>query len=356
MPKVSVIVPVYNSEKYLKECLESLVNQTLHDMQIILIDDGSTDSSGEICKEYEKIYSNFEYHYKVNGGTASARNVGLKYATGEYIGFVDSDDWIDACMFETMYKNAKKSDADILYCIMPGLTDYVFLKPGVYRVEKLKADIYPAILPHVTTTGTFRTVDWGNCSRLFKGDLIRKNKIRFYDKSRRCEDFAFAVECALYSSCYCVINEGELYHYRPNENSKSRSYTKNMWASIRSLMEYMKKITNEYEPYDFGLAIEFCVFYFCCSVIRNEMKLKNRKECVNKIDEILNDSLCREAVEKITPAGMNEEYTNIYSYVLKKDAKGLCKFLRQLAWKKKYIALILHNDIVRSLYLKFKGR
>lgn len=355
MPKVSVIVPVYNIEKYLLECLESLAKQTLDDIQVILIDDGSKDSSGEICKKFIESHPGFEYHYKENGGTASARNLGLKYATGEYIGFVDSDDWVDERLFETMYRNAKESDADILYCIMPGLTDYVLLETRVYETEEIKSCIYPAILPHVTSTGTFRTVDWGNCSRIFKGDMIRKNHIQFYEKSRRCEDFAFSVECALYAKCYRVINEGELYHYRPNENSKSRSYTKNMWKSIRSLMEYVKKITTEYGDYDFNMAVEMCIFYFCCNVVRNEMRVRNKKERIERIVEILSDSLCRESVEKISINGMNKEYKGIYSYMLDKDAKGMSEFLERLAWKKKYISPILNNDMIRKVYLKIRG-
>lgn len=356
MAKVSVIVPVYNIEKYLQECLESLVCQTLDDIQVILIDDGSKDSSREICKKFVEKYSGFEYHYKENGGTASARNLGLEYACGEYVGFVDSDDWIETDMFEKMYQKAKVSDADILYCIMHGLNDYVRLEEGVYDKNRIKSDIYPAILPHITSTGTFRTVDWGNCSRLFKNDLIQQNHVRFYDKSRRCEDFAFSVECALHAKHYTVINEGELYHYRPNENSKSRSYTNNMWISIRSLMTYIKKITSEYLEYDFDNAVDMCIFYFCCSVIRNEMKIKDKKERIAKLEEVLIDPLCKEAVKKIVSNGMNKEYANIYSYVLKEDAEGLSQFLKRLAWKKKYISPVLKNEMIRKLYLRIRGK
>lgn len=355
MAKVSVIVPVYNIEKYLQECLDSLVKQTLDDIQVILIDDGSKDRSGDICKKFVEEHPNFEYHYKENGGTASARNMGLNYAVGEYIGFVDSDDWVDEQMFEIMYRNAKESDADILYCVMPGLTDYVVLDSGLYNKEEMKSYIYPAILPHVIETGTFRTVDWGNCSRIFKGDLVRKNNIGFYEKSRRCEDFAFAVECALHANSYRVINEGELYHYRPNENSKSRAYTKNMWKSIRSLMTYIKQITSEYQEYDFGNAVDMCIFYFCCSVIRNEMKVKNKQERIVKIEEIVKDSLCRESVNKISSDGMNKEYKSFYTYILKEDAAGISKYLQRLAWKKKYVTPVLKNEIVRKVYLKIRG-
>lgn len=358
--KISVIVPIYNIEKYLQDCLDSLASQTLPEIQVLLIDDGSIDSSAEICKRFIESHSNFEYYYKENGGTASARNEGLKHVTGEYIGFVDSDDWIEQQMFETMYKKARESEADILYCIMPGLADYVCPEARVYSGKEIRDIFYPAILPHVTASGTFRAVDWGNCSRIFRTSLVRNHDIQFYEKSRRCEDFAFAVECTLYAKCYRIIDEGELYHYRPNENSKSRSYTRNMWKSIRSLMLYMQKILNGCDDFDFGCAMNFCIFYFCTNVIRNEAKVKNKKERIQKINEILCDSLCMEAVSQISNKGMNKEYSGIYQYVKNRDARGLSRFLERLAWKKKYLYpvsnVVLKNKYIKRVYLKICGK
>ena len=357
-PSVSVIVPIYNIEKYLLGCLESIAAQTLDHIQVLLIDDGSQDRSGEICKEFIKTHPNFEYYYKENGGTASARNVGLEHATGEYIGFVDSDDWIEADMYEKMYDAARDNHADILYCIMPGLTDYVLLDSGSYEKEEIISYIYPQILPHVISTGTFRTVDWGNCSRLYRGDIIRDHGIRFYEKSRRCEDFAFAVECTLYANRYTVIDEGELYHYRPNENSKSRSYTKNMWKSIRALMKYMIKMTNNYEEYDFTQAMQTCVFYFCTSVIRNELRANPKKMQIKKINQVIQDPVCRKALEVTTPKGMNKEYQNLYRLMQKGNGAHLRRYLINLSYRKKYLAPILSslvkNKWIKKIYTKIR--
>ena len=117
--KVSVIIPVYNTEDYLKECIESLVNQTLREIEILIVNDGSTDSSLEIMKEFKNKYPNIiKIFDKVNGGQASARNYALSFAQGEYLGFVDSDDWVDITMYEEMYEKAEKEDADIVICDM----------------------------------------------------------------------------------------------------------------------------------------------------------------------------------------------------------------------------------------------
>ena len=118
MPKVSVIVPVYNVEKYLPTCVESLVNQTLEDIEIILVSDASPDGSNIIMADYEKNYSNKVkcIYLKENIKQGGARNRGLEIATGEYVTFVDSDDYVDDTMFEKMYKEAIRENYDIVYC------------------------------------------------------------------------------------------------------------------------------------------------------------------------------------------------------------------------------------------------
>lgn len=359
-PKISVIVPVYNIEKYLMECLESIAAQTLEGIQVLLIDDGSKDSSGQICKDFIAAHPNFEYYHKENGGTATARNLGLSLARGEYIGFVDSDDWIEPNMFETMYRAVKEADADIIYCRMAGLADYVDFPDGVYRAEEIRSVLYPELLPHVVPTGTFRTVDWGNCSRLYRRSMVHGGNIHFCEKSRRCEDFAFSVECAIHADSYVVLDAGELYHYRPNENSKSRSYSKNMWHSIRSLMMYMLEFTGKCKTYDFSDAMQMCIFYFCTQVIRNEMRLHQGNQRIENIRQIVTDPLCISAVNAVSNAGMNRDYMTMHGLVKKQDAAGLNRYLKQQSFKKRYVMPVLEklfrNQAIRKLYQKLRRR
>lgn len=114
--KISVIVPVYNTQVYLKRCLDSLVNQTLKEIEIIIINDGSTDNSQLIIDEYAKKYDNVKSYNKTNGGISSARNMGILKATGEYLSFIDSDDYIDKNALKKMYDKAKKENLDIVVC------------------------------------------------------------------------------------------------------------------------------------------------------------------------------------------------------------------------------------------------
>ena len=130
MPKVSVIVPVYNVEKYIEKCANSLINQTLSDIEIIFVNDGSTDGSIQIIEQYE---NNFKEKVKCvskdNGGLSSARNYGIPYATGEYIAFLDSDDYVELDMYETMYNKAKEDDFDMVEC------DFIWEYPNKSKID-----------------------------------------------------------------------------------------------------------------------------------------------------------------------------------------------------------------------------
>ena len=114
--KVSVIVPIYKTEKYLSTCVESLLCQTLKEIEIILIDDGSPDNCPALCDNYALKDSRIKVIHKTNSGLSDARNIGIKEAAGEYIGFVDSDDWVKPEMFEKMYQNAIQNNADVVVC------------------------------------------------------------------------------------------------------------------------------------------------------------------------------------------------------------------------------------------------
>lgn len=358
-PKVSVIIPVYNIETYLEQCLESVCNQTLQDIQIIVVDDGSTDSSPAICDAFARRYPHIlECYHKENGGSASARNLGLEHATGEYIGFIDSDDWVEPDMYEKMYRAAIQKDADMVFCRSfeeecPGSYEYIFPREGYFSSEDMKQEIFPYLLPCVTPQGNFRNLRWCNWLRICRRSVIDEHQIRFYSKSRRCEDLGFSVACTIYSKNYYYLNES-LYHNRPNVASKSRNYSKEMWKSIRELMKYLQQLTSECEDYDFSHAMDVCIFYFCTMVIRNEMRLTDRKARVAGIREVLDDPLCRECIDSISPEGMNQEYTQLYHLMKAADAERLSRQLQRRNFKKEkvspIVAKILAIPGIKQLY------
>ena len=112
-PKISIIIPVYNTEEYLRECLDSVIEQTLKDIEIILVDDGSTDNSGKICDEYREKDTRITVIHQENRGQGKARNEALKISNGEYIGFIDSDDWIDLDFYEKLYNAASEKESEV---------------------------------------------------------------------------------------------------------------------------------------------------------------------------------------------------------------------------------------------------
>ena len=136
--KVSVIVPVYNVEQYLEECVDSLINQTLKDIEILLIDDGSTDSSGEICDRYAQEYENIRVIHKKNGGLGDARNVGLSKAMGKYVYFIDSDDYLEVNALEMLYKEAAKDNLDVILFSAESFSDEddITFNPEEYKRTK----------------------------------------------------------------------------------------------------------------------------------------------------------------------------------------------------------------------------
>ena len=149
--KVSVIVPVYNVEKYISKCLDSLVNQTLKDIEIIVVNDGSPDNSQKIIDEYVKKYPDKVKSYiKENGGQGSARNYGIELSTGEYIGFVDSDDFVELDMFEKMYNKAKQDNSDIVICGSYNVSEDYSKKEIDVFVNNYNTDLENAIFGKMT--------------------------------------------------------------------------------------------------------------------------------------------------------------------------------------------------------------
>lgn len=241
MYKVSVIIPVFNSENYLKKCLDSIINQTLKDIEIILIDDGSTDDSLEIIKQYSQKYSNIIYQSKKNEGQAIARNIGIEMATGKFISFVDSDDYIENTMLETLYKDAIKNDSDIVVC------DYV----EEYKNKKVsRKSLY---VNSDTIQKRYILSVAGPCSKIIKAEIFKQNNIRFLENNIY-EDLAIIPSLTLHTDkiSYC---EEPLYYYviRQNSTMQQTKYNKKL-ESIFNVMEY---VYNQFEGKGYNDEIEF---------------------------------------------------------------------------------------------------
>ena len=237
MPKVSVIVPVYNVEKYIVKCLESLLNQTLEDIEIIVVNDGSPDNSQEIIDKYVLEYKDkIKSYIKPNGGLSDARNYGIEKATGEYIGFVDGDDFVDIRMFETMYNEAHKKKSDIVVCNLNYVYDYDII-PTSSNVLEETTNIKDVMLNIYPTA-------W---NKIYKRTFINKHKLRF-KKNVWYEDVEFIYRVLPYvNKISCVKNC--FYQYVQREGAITKTYDKRLYNYIdnwNGIVDYYK----EHDLYD----------------------------------------------------------------------------------------------------------
>jgi glycosyltransferase involved in cell wall biosynthesis len=211
--KVSVVIPVYNVEKYIRECLESLINQTLNEIEIILINDSSTDSSGEICKEYASKDSRIVLiNNTQNIGSGFSRNAGIDIAKGEYLGFVDPDDWIDLDFYEKLYEKAKSEDLDIA----KASCSYVFEEQNNRVASKpcINKKIEKGLKNNIPVFINFHGEHW---SAIYKTDLQRRSKAR-YPNIRNSQDDVFLLMIAFFCKSIGFV-ENKFYHYRIHGDS-----------------------------------------------------------------------------------------------------------------------------------------
>lgn len=242
--KVSIIVPVYNVYLYIDKCLDSLVHQTLKDIEIILVNDGSPDKSEEIIKKYMKKYKNIKYFKKENGGMSSARNYGLEYATGEYIGFVDSDDYVTIDMYEKMYEKAKSEDFDMVSCDI----NYVYPKKEVYvsggvehdniDIKKLFINNYPAVWNKIFKKEIFDTGIRFKCGVWFE-DVEFIYRVLAYVKKVGVIHEAFNQYVQRDGSITHTVSK-KIYDYIDNMNTILDFYKeKNMYLEYQDVLEYV---------------------------------------------------------------------------------------------------------------------
>ena len=211
--KVTVIVPVYNADAYLEKCIGSLLAQTIDSIEVILIDDGSADRSGEICDKYGEKYDNIKVLHIENSGPSKARNLGVKIASGEYIGFADADDYVIPTMYETLYTKAKQTQSDIVMCsynIDKGTSMY---KIGMNYLSEYCG--HRAIVSGLLTRYYQRehTGLYSVCNKLFSKDMVYEYSLHFNEDLIRAEDAWFVFDSLKAANKVTFIDE-PLYIYR----------------------------------------------------------------------------------------------------------------------------------------------
>ena len=313
MVKVSVIVPIYNVEKYLEKCLESLVNQTLKEIQIILVNDGTKDTSGEIAKKYQEKYPEKIISLeKENGGLSDARNYGIPHATGEYIAFLDSDDYVELDMYEEMYNLAQKEQSDMVEC------DFIWEYPN-----KSKQDIGTIYEGKKEMLEKVRVVAW---NKLIKRTLLEQAQISF-PKGYRYEDVEFTYKLIPYLQKISFLKMPCI-HYMQRQGSISNSQnerTKEIFDILEHVIAFYKE-KGLYDQYKTELEYIYTRYLLCSSLLRmtkiQDKKIK--KELLNKTWENLNTKFPNWKKNEILRKSKNKK--NLYIRTVNKSTYGLyCK-------------------------------
>lgn len=328
MYKISVIVPVFNSENYLRKAIDSLINQTISDIEIILIDDGSTDKSGIICDEY-LVYENVKVLHKVNAGICEARNDGLKIATGEYVAFMDNDDFLIPQTFEDNLQLIEKYNAD---WIKYGKTE-ILIKDG-QELKKKATNFKSQIYNHDEIIDNLFCLKAEDCltfvwDSIFKMDIIKKNHLKFDSNFKLGnEDIDFCEQYALLSNKLFVNKKCYYVHYTRIGISASSKFSK---EKIESYIYLLFKENNRYKKnnliekntklYEY-IVTKHIVFNICSKI--NESKCFTYKEKKKWLRNIS----CRSEFD-IYNSNKKSQLFNIskkmfiYSFLFKKKAFGL---------------------------------
>ena len=224
---ISIIVPVYNVEKYLRRCLDSIINQTYNNIEILIINNGSTDNSLSICEEYSNNYDNILIYTKSHGTVASARNYGISKAKGDYIGFVDADDLINASMYEILYKSMIDNKVDIAMCSFKRfneLDENKIIKESIVKKRiddiKIKVDNNEEGLKECIICEKYNVATW---SKLFKREILKD--IVMPECYTGMEDWSIIVDIFIRIKSICLIDEQLYYYYFRKLSLMNRIYT-----------------------------------------------------------------------------------------------------------------------------------
>lgn len=327
-PKLSIIIPMYNAESHLHRCLDSILKQTFEDFEVILVNDGSKDNTENLCDEYAQLDNRVKAVHKLNGGTSCARNEGIKIASGEYIGFVDSDDWLEPEMYQVMYTKAVKHDVDLV------ISDYtrVFEDHSSFEVRQPirggyydKSDMIKGYFPCLLMRGD---IDYpptiSNWACLFRKSLLAENDIWYDTETKYNEDFMFGAKAAYNSKSLYHLKNNPNYNFYCNVNSTTGVYNSDKWDINLHVFRQAKAYFGNTPEYDFSHQLKTAIIFFSFNAV-NEVAKSNDgfKKRYSDIKAILKHEYLREAF-------------SAYPF-----PKLGCKFLLTLAFHKYQLAFLL---------------
>ncbi len=340
---LSILVSVYNEQYSIKRCLDSILKQTFGDFEVIVVDDGSCDRSGEICDRYRLKDSRIKVIHKTNQGLAAARKTALNACCGEYVGFVDSDDYIDEHMFEKLCGAARDNDADMVVC---GAVHHIGERTechqgaksfGVFDKKRMENEIYRDML---SSNGFF---EFGVTPPLWN-KIFRRNIIQCYfnvdNGTVMGEDVAAVYPSLLRSKKVVILKDEFLYHYVVSKRSMTMSYKKWFFGSNRCVYRTLKGVK---ASEGFGEQIEDYILYTSAAALKNEFSKENSRTFLEK----LSGMIMYLTSDDVNKAFCNAENRRLPLYI---------KIIGRLTKRKKYMQLALFIKLLNFAVEMRRGR
>lgn len=319
---ISVIIPVYKAELFLERCVSSVLNQTYRDIELILVNDGSPDNCGRMCDEYVLKDNRVRVIHKKNGGVSTARNAGLDIAKGDYITFVDSDDYIDACMYEKMMAIAQRYDCDVVMCDCVkeyGTHNLVYSHPirsGFYNAEQLRREYYPHLLMMENVEYPATISNW---TILWKSKF-NTSQMRYEPRIRFSEDLLFGAKLLRRANSFYYMKDQPFYHYVMNPVSASHSFVPDKWNDYQLLHRRIREEFENDPVFEFRHQIDLCLLFFVYNTVGeiNNCGLP-RAEKKSRIMDILCDNEVKSMfrrldIDAIPISSKLKIITRIYKY------------------------------------------
>ncbi|MFE5321204.1 glycosyltransferase [Paenibacillus sp. NPDC056579] len=311
-PKVSIIVPIYNVEAYLSRCLDSLLSQTMKELEIIAVNDGSTDGCIPILDRYADQDDRLIVIHQANSGVSAARNVGIRIAQGEYIGFVDPDDWVETDMYDQLYRSATEDQADIVMCSYTRefgthakVKHFQLPDKTVYRGDEVQSKLLRRLIgPLKEEMANPEFLDaWGTVwSKLYRSELIKENGIGFIDLAivGTNEDSLFNIHTVYHARSFVFLNRPYYHYWRVNAASLTSSYKadlKDKWFRLYGFMESF--IAEKRLPPEYSTALNNRI---CLNTLGLGLNTINGSgipawEKIKKLSTILHDSRIKSSFE-----------------------------------------------------------
>lgn len=321
--KISVIVPVYNAEQYLNQCIDSILNQTLDSFELILLNDGSKDGSGAICDEYAEKYDNVSVYHLENGGPARARNIGISKAKGEYIGFVDSDDYIDEKMYEVLFSESQERNADIVMCTYSIKSENETVLCNMNYEAYYDSDSMKELILRYSSTdhnGLFSV-----CNKIFRRQLIVDNRLVFDEQLIRAEDAWFVFDCLKCAKKVSFINE-PFYYYRQVETSTMHTIQNDRFERSKAFRNKLQSENDSlnltYDKNEFFYEFLYECFTYCRAMYQ--------KKNVDAVNAVINDDFFKNACNY---SACMPIHLRLLCLLEKMNVKNLLKLLLKL-WAK----------------------